>query len=94
MNRVSNEEYLGIIIPSGDAFEWLTCRLNFICREVPVWIANSDADSYPLGLGYMSELSYYIGIHYARILNASAKAIVQCSEAQGLHEATDVHHSL
>ena len=81
---------LGIVTPGGDAFKWLTCGFQLVGGEVPIRVANIDADNHQFGLGYGGEPSYYFGEHYGLVVNTGAKAVVQCGKTDGLRDGTNV----
>ena len=52
MSDVSYEERLGEAAPGDEAFKRLSLGLQFVCREVPIRIADNDTDKYLIGFGY------------------------------------------
>ena len=87
---VSYKGYLGVTTPGDDTINRLTVGLQFVCREVPIRVADSDAYHYPLGLGYAGKLPHYFREHYTLVLYAGAESIAQCDKTDGLRDGTDV----
>ena len=73
---VGSYKNLGVITPGDDALDRLTCGLQFVCREVPIRVADSYANDYPPGFRYAGILSRYFREHYALVLDASAETVV------------------
>ena len=76
MNDMGGEECLVEAEPGNEAFRRLSPCLQFVCREVPIGITDSDADYHLIGLGYFGKLPQYIGKVRDLVLDAGAKSIV------------------
>ena len=77
-------------MPGNDVFNGHALAHQFVGREIPVGITDSDGYRYPPGFGYPQNLSRYIRVVDRHTLDTGTKAVLQSSEADGLSEKTDI----